>query len=381
MARHPEKTQTAALAHMQRAIQLARRGAGWVQSNPMVGSVFVDAAGQVLAESYHAHFGGAHAERRVLEKVMQHYPKSRIQHGTLYITLEPCGHSGKTPPCLDLIVQSGVRHVVIGSVDPNGLVNGKSIKRLRRAGVQVTVGVAKDDCDYLIRAFRKWVTTKQPFILAKVGMSLDGKITSSGAYHYITNQLALHRVHALRQELDIIMVGVNTIIHDNPRLNTRLPGVRRLHHPLKVILDSRLRTPPHSKALDRNTLVACLESAPRHRKLAIARTGAEIFVVPPNRSKGKMLFEQLNMSALLAELGARGYTSILLEGGSYVFTTFINLQAIDEFQVFLAPYLFGASKLPLTYALQYDVSFPDPIFEQVGNNMLMRGYAKYTKAR
>ncbi|MBI4408041.1 MAG: bifunctional diaminohydroxyphosphoribosylaminopyrimidine deaminase/5-amino-6-(5-phosphoribosylamino)uracil reductase RibD [Candidatus Kerfeldbacteria bacterium] len=381
MARHPKTTEASALAHMQRAIQLARRGAGWVQSNPMVGSVFVDAAGTVLAESYHAKFGGAHAERRVLERVMQHYPKNQIRRGTLYITLEPCGHSGKTPPCLDLILQSGVQHVVIGSVDPNGLVNGKSIRRLRRAGVKVEVGVAQVECDYLIRAFRKWVITKQPFILAKVGMSLDGKITSSGAYHYITNDLALRRVHELRQELDVIMVGVNTIINDNPRLNTRLPGVKHIHHPLKVILDSRLRTPPHSKALDSNTLVACLESAPRHRMQAIARTGAEIFVVPPNRLRGKMLFEQLNMMALLAELGARGYTSILLEGGSYVFTTFINLQAIDEFHVFLAPYLFGASKLPFTYALQYDVSFPHPTFEQVGNNMLMRGYAKYTKAR
>lgn len=381
MARDPNTTQTSALAHMQRAIQLARRGAGWVQSNPMVGSIFVDAAGKMLAESYHAKFGGAHAERRVLERVMQRYPKNQIRRGTLYITLEPCGHSGKTPPCLDLVLDSGVRHVVIGSVDPNGLVHGRSIKRLRRAGVQVEVGVAKEECDYLIRAFRKWVTTKQPFILAKVGMSLDGKITTGGAQKYITNQLALQRVHALRQEMDVIMVGVNTIINDNPRLNTRLPKVKRPHHPLKVILDSRLRTPPHSKALDGNTLVACLESAPRSRMQAIARTGAEILVVPPNRLRGKMLFEQLNMAVLLAELGARGCTSILLEGGSYVFTTFINLQAIDEFHIFLAPYLFGASKLPFTYALQYDVSFPKPIFEQVGSNMLMRGYAKYTKAR
>lgn len=359
---------------MRRAVQLARQGAGFVQSNPLVGSVLVGANGKILAESYHAKFGGPHAERRVLERVRH------SRGATLYVTLEPCNYTGKTPPCIDLVLRSGVKHVVIGSLDPNPLVHGQSVKRLRRAGIHVDLGVAGEECDYLIRAFRKWVITKQPYVLAKVGMSLDGKITSSGAYHYITNQLALQRVHELRQEFDIIMVGVNTIIHDNPRLNTRLPQ-RRIHHPVKVILDSRLRTPPHSKALDEHCIIVCLESAPYHRKKALAKTGAEILVVPPNRQRSKMLFEQLNLPVVLAELGARGHTSILLEGGSYVFTTFINQQAIDEFHIFLAPRLFGAARLPVTYALQYDVNFPQPIFEQLGNNMLMRGYATYHKAR
>ncbi|HBY73392.1 MAG TPA: bifunctional diaminohydroxyphosphoribosylaminopyrimidine deaminase/5-amino-6-(5-phosphoribosylamino)uracil reductase RibD, partial [Candidatus Kerfeldbacteria bacterium] len=282
--------------------------------------------------------------------------------------------------CLDLIIKSGVKKVVIGTLDPNPITHGKSVRALRRAPLTVEVGVAQADCDYLIRAFRKWITTQQPFVLAKVGMSVDGKITTAGAYHYITNELALRRVHELRQEFDILMVGVNTVIQDNPRLNTRL-AQKRLHHPVKVILDSRLRTPPHSKALDERAIIVCLESAAYHRKKALAKTGAEIITVPPNRQRGKMLFEQLNMSVVLAELGARGYTSILLEGGSYVFTTFINQLAVDEFYIFLAPYIFGAAKLPFTYALHYDVQFSQPVFEQLGNNILVRGYAIYHKTR
>ncbi|EKD78994.1 MAG: riboflavin biosynthesis protein RibD [uncultured bacterium] len=368
------KTAHTPLDFMQRAIQLARRGAGFVQSNPMVGSILVNRQGKIVAESYHARFGGPHAERRILERA------GRCLGGTLYVTLEPCGHTGKTPPCLDLILKSGVKKVVIGTLDPNPITHGKSVRALRRAGLTVDVGIAQADCDYLIRAFRKWITTQQPFVLAKVGMSLDGKITSAGAYHYITNQLALQRVHQLRQEMDIIMVGANTIIQDNPRLNTRLAQTR-LHHPIKVILDSRLRTPPHSKALDERSIVVCLDSAPYYRKQALAKTGAEILIVPPNRQRGKMLFEQLNLSVVLAELGARGYTSILVEGGSYVFTTFINQQAIDEFYIFLAPRLFGAARLPITYALQYDVNFSHPVFEQLGDNMLIRGYVSYHKTR
>lgn len=365
---------TAQVDYMQRAIALARNGAGFVQSNPMVGALLVDRAGRVVAESYHARFGGPHAERRIFERVR------RCAGGTLYVTLEPCQHTGKTPPCLDFILNSGVKRVVIGTPDPNPVNHGKSIRALRRAGITVDVGVAQAECDYLIRTFRKWITTQQPFVLAKVGMSVDGKITTSGAYHYITNELALRRVHELRQEFDMIMVGVNTIIQDNPRLNTRLPK-QRLHHPIKVILDSRLRTPPHSKALDERTIIVCLESATFQRKQALAKTGAEILTVPPNRHHGKLLFDQLNLSVVLAELGARGYTSILVEGGSYVFTTLINLQAIDEFYIFLAPCLFGAARLPITYALHYDVYFPKPVFEQLGNNMLMRGYATYRKTR
>lgn len=367
---------TPAEAYMLRAVELARKGAGFVRTNPMVGSVLVGAKGEILGESYHAQYGGPHAERRVLEAAMRRYSKAVLRRATLYVTLEPCCHTGKTGPCLDLVLKSGVQQVVIGVEDPNTLVKGKSIRALRKAGISVSVGVAAEQCNYLIRMFRKWITTHQPYVLAKVGMSLDGKITSGGKQQYITNEQSLERVHALRQEMDVIMVGVNTILHDNPRLNTRLER-KKVHHPVKVILDSRLRTPLHSKAIDEHTIIACLESAPIARKRALARTGAEILEIPPNRAHGKLLFEQLNTLALLAELGGRGYSSILLEGGSYMFTTFINTRTIDEFYIFMAPYLFGATSLPFTYALKHKVSLAKPTFEILGDNMLVRGDAQY----
>ncbi|MFA6475210.1 MAG: bifunctional diaminohydroxyphosphoribosylaminopyrimidine deaminase/5-amino-6-(5-phosphoribosylamino)uracil reductase RibD [Patescibacteria group bacterium] len=348
-------------AIMHRAIRLARKGAGFVQSNPLVGSVLVHQSGKILAESFHDHWGGPHAEQKLLKNIKP--PRS----ASLYVTLEPCCHTGKTPPCVDLIIASGIKHVVVGSIDPNPLMQGKSIRQLRRAGIKVEVGVAQTECDYLIRTFRKWITTNQPYVLGKVGMSLDAKITSGNQQRYITNQLALQRVHELRQEFSVIMVGVNTIIRDNPRLDTRL-AKKKLHHPVKVILDSRLRTPPHSAALDDHTIIVCADSATMTHKRALARTGAEILEFPSDQQHGELI---------LAELGRRGYSNVLLEGGSYVFTSFINLRAIDEFYLFMAPYLFGALRLPFTYALRHPVQLIDPVFEQLEDNILIRGYAQY----
>lgn len=383
MGTSAKKTELDQLNHsgwMQRAISLARRGAGFVESNPMVGSVLVK-NGVVLAEGYHAKFGGTHAERRALTLALKKHTPNDLKTATLYITLEPCSHTGKTPPCLDFVIKSGVKQVVIGSVDPNPIEQGRSIRALRKAGIKVDVGILKADCDYLIRTFAKYITTKQPYVLAKVGMSLDGKITTVAPQKYITNSVSLERVHELRQEFAAIMVGVNTIVHDNPRLDTRLKRAH-LHHPIKVILDSRLRTPVNSRALDDHTIIACLDSAPFNRKRALARTGAEIIEVPANTKPGKQLFDQMDSNALLILLGQRGISSVLVEGGSYLFTTFTNERAIDEYYIFLAPQLYGATHLPFTYALQYTVTLRQPICEvlQVAGedtNFLLRGYASY----
>jgi len=365
---------------MQRAITLARRGAGFVESNPMVGAVLVQ-NGKVLTESYHAKFGGPHAERRALTAALKKYRPQDLRTATLYITLEPCSRHGKTPPCLDLVLASGVKHVVIGSVDPNPTERGRSIRALRKAGIKVEIGIAQAECDYLIRTFAKYITTQRPYLLAKVGMSLDGKITTVAGQTYITNSASLQRVHELRQEFAAIMVGVNTIVHDNPRLDTRLSR-KQLHHPWKIILDSRLRTPANSRALDAHTIIACLDSASFQRKRALARTGAEIIAVPANTKPGKQLFDRMDVNALLDILGKRGISSILLEGGSYLFTTFTNERAIDEYYIFLAPQLYGATHLPFTYALQYTVTLHQPICETLpvageDTNFLLRGYATY----
>lgn len=362
---------------MQRAIQLARRGAGFVESNPMVGAVMVR-QGKIIGESYHAKFGGAHAERRLLQQVTKRYGPAALKTATLYCTLEPCNHQGKTPPCLDVVLSSGVGTVVIGTPDPNPRVCGQSIKRLKRVGRKVVVGVAETDCRYLIRTFAKFITIGRPYILAKVGMSADGKITPGTTRQYITNAASLARVHELRQEFSGIMVGVNTILHDDPRLDTRLSR-RQVHHPVKIILDSRLRTPPHSRALDEHTIIACLPQESDRRKRQLAKTGAEIIEIPPSNLSSKQLFDQMSITTLLEELGRRNISSVLLEGGSFLFTTFINRQAIDEFYIFIAPELYGATHLPFTYALKYTVTLTDPHFETLDDNLLLRGYASYAK--
>lgn len=370
---------THAITHapwMRRALILARRGAGFVNPNPMVGAVLVN-RGRLIASSYHARFGGPHAEQRLLKNLTVRCTPAQLRSATLYLTLEPCHRFGKTPPCVPLIITSGIRHVIIGSHDPNPNERGRSIRALRRRGITVNVGIERKQCDELIRTYAKWIQTQKPYVLAKVGMSLDGKITPKPAHYYITNPASLQRAHELRQECSCLMVGANTIIHDNPKLDTRLPG-RRLHHPIKIILDSRLRTPTTSRCLDERTIIACLPTASDHRKRQLLKTGASILEIPPSRVHGKLLFDHIDIETLLAELGQQGMSSILLEGGSFLFTTFINARAIDEFAIFIAAELYGATHLPFTYALKYSVTLKHPRMEQIDDNVFIRGYATYS---
>lgn len=376
---------------MQLAIAQARLGAGHVQTNPMVGAV-VAIGDTVITKSYHARFGGPHAERRAIAQAIKLCKPKQLKQATLYLTLEPCSKRGKTLPCLPLVIESGIGRIVIGTRDPNPMEQGNSIRALRRAKRQVVIGVEQTACDYLIRTFRKWITTKQPFVLAKVGMTLDSKLTRTQS-GYITNQAARQQVHELRQEFDAILVGVNTILHDNPLLSTRLDkshkGLsKQISHPIKIILDSRLRTPASSQALDEHTIIVCLEGAELRRKKALARTRAEILEIPPIVRRGQQLFEQMDTTVLLRELGRRQISSVLIEGGSFVFTTFINERAIDEFYLFMAPHLFGATSLPFTHALKYTVSLHPVITEVMpataqerkqgeDNNVLVHGFAYY----
>ncbi|MBI2416240.1 MAG: bifunctional diaminohydroxyphosphoribosylaminopyrimidine deaminase/5-amino-6-(5-phosphoribosylamino)uracil reductase RibD [Candidatus Kerfeldbacteria bacterium] len=361
---------------MRQAVQLARRGAGWVKTNPLVGAVLVY-RGQIIATGYHARFGGPHAERRAVQSALQRYPKRIVQHATLYVTLEPCTHDGKTPACTPWLIAQGIKEVIIGSRDPNPLEHGRSVRWLRRAGLQVTSGVAQTDCDYLIRCYQKWITTKMPFVLGKVGMSIDGKISAPKHQRYISNPAALYRVHQLRQEFDSLIVGVNTIVHDNPRLTTRL-SLHRLSHPIKIILDSYLRTPLSSQAIDEHTVMVCRETASRQRKTAFIKKGADILELPVDPTGGRLLTGYMDMQRLLQELGRRNITSVIIEGGANVFTTFINNQAIDEFYIFMAPAIYGATRLPFTYALDQVVQLTSVQVEQLDDNILVRGYAHYS---
>lgn len=363
---------------MLQAIALAKQGAGWVSPNPMVGAVIVY-RGKVIARGYHQRLGGPHAERRALQVAQRNYSAAVLRQSTLYLTLSPCWRTGKkTPPCTPEIIASGIKRVVVGSVDPHPQERLRGIRAMRNAGITVLVGVAQAETDYLIRTFRKWVTTGLPFVLAKVGMTIDGRIATLPGQYYITNELSLYRVHAMRQEFDAMIVGVNTILRDNPRLTTRLVKQRqRIHHPLKIIMDSHLRSPLHSAAIDDRTILICREDAATNRKAAFAKRGAEILEVPIDVSSDRLLTGYMDIDYVLRALGDRGITSVIVEGGANIFTTFINKQAIDEFYFFIAPQLYGGTRLPFAYALDHTVELQAVQFEPLGDNILIRGYAKY----
>lgn len=364
-------------AYLTQAIQLARRGAGWVQTNPMVGAVLVY-RGKVIATGYHAKFGGLHAERRLLNIAQKKYSKTILRQSTLYATLEPCSNEDKkTPPCLPLVLRSGIKQIVIGSTDPNPKESGRSIRQLKRHGIQVITGVAQVECDYLIRTFRKWITTQQPFVLAKTAVSLDGKITAPGpprqdetsclveaGKQYLSNPAALRRVHELRQEFSAIAVGANTIIQDNPRLTTRLSSRKKIHQPVKVIFDHHLTIPWGHPVLDDNTIIFCgpNTSIKMHRRL---------------QDRGVTVLAVTTIQQALAELAQRQLSSLLVEGGAGLLTSFMNQRAIDEFYFLYTPQIYGETQLAYCGKLVNSVTLSAPTTEILDDNILIRGYANY----
>lgn len=349
--------------YLTQAIRLAQRGAGFVHTNPMVGAVLVY-RGKVITTGYHSRFGGPHAERRLLETAQKKYSKTILSHSILYVTLEPCSNEHKkTLPCLPLVVQSGIKQIVIGSVDPNPKERGRSIRQLKRHGIQITVGVAQVECDYLIRTFRKWITTQQPFVLAKTAVSLDGKITAPDK-QYLSNSAALRRVHELRQEFSAIAVGANTIIQDHPRLTTRLPGRKKIHQPVKVIFDHHLTIPWGHPVLDDNTIIFCgpNTSIKIHRRL---------------QDRGVTVLAVTTIQQALAELAQRQLPSLLVEGGAGLLTSFMNQRAIDEFYFLYTPQIFGETQLAYCGKLANSVTLSAPTTEMLDDNILIRGYANY----
>ena len=313
---------------MRRALELARRGEGYTRPNPLVGAVVVK-DGEIIAEGYHAHYGGPHAEAVALERAGE-----AAQGADLYVNLEPCVHWGKTPPCADRIIAAGVRRVIIASRDPNPLVNGKGVEKLRAAGIQVIEGVLEDEAHELNEIFFHWITTKRPFVSLKLAMSLDGKIaTKTGDSRWITGPEARRRVHELRRRHAAVLVGVNTVLADDPELTVReVEGPQ----PLRVILDSRGRTPTTAKVLDRaaKTLIAATSSMPREAEERLREAGAEVARFPAAGGK-------VDLEALLRWLGERGVDSVLVEGGGEVAWSFVSRGLVRKFYLFYGPVVIG----------------------------------------
>ena len=316
--------------YMRLALRLAKKGAGRVSPNPMVGAVVVDPSGNVVSTGYHPKFGELHAERIALEKLEYN------AHGsTLYVNLEPCCHYGKTPPCTEAIIKSGIKRVVIGVLDPNPKVAGKGVEILKKHGIEVKVGVLEEECRWLNRGFFKWVAKGIPYVVLKWAQTIDGKIaTVTGDSKWISSEKALDYAHRLRAESDAVLVGKTTVFRDDPMLTVRrVKGIS----PTRVVLDSKLDLPIQRKIFDVPPKTVVFTVSDNCEKIeTLRRKGVEVITVSRDE-KGKV-----NLTDVLKKLGEMGITKLLVEGGALVHGTFIKKGLVDEFQIIISPKIFGS---------------------------------------
>ncbi len=318
--------------HMRRALELARRGLGLTSPNPVVGAVVVH-GGEIVGEGFHQRAGEPHAEVLALTAA-----GACSEGGTLYVSLEPCVHHGKTPPCVEAILRAGIRRVVVAVADPNPLVNGRGVQRLREAGVDVAMGVEEETATWLNQAFFKYTTIGLPFVTLKVAMTLDGKIAArDGSSRWITGEAARDAVHRMRSQADAILVGIGTLLIDDPRLTVRLdhPWPRE---PFRVVVDSRLRTPPDARIIragrpDR-VIVACLEGASPERARTLEARGVQLLSLPASNGR-------VDVKSLMTALGERQIVSVLAEGGSELNGSLFEAGLVDRVACFIAPLLIG----------------------------------------
>ena len=321
--------------YMRRAIQLAAEGEGKTRPNPLVGAVIVK-NGRIIGEGYHTKYGSLHAEREALADCTGHGSDPR--GADMYVTLEPCCHTGKQPPCTEAIIEAGVGSVIIGSSDPNPLVSGKGTEFLRQHGIRVETGFLKDECDSLNPIFFHYITTGMPYVALKYAMTADGRIaTVAGNSKWITCDAARNHVQKLRNRYASILVGINTVLTDNPMLNCRLPGGV---NPLRIVLDSSLRIPLECQlvqsAREIPLLVVCSDAS-EAKKEALEKLGAEVLSLPGADGRP-------DLKALVIELGKRGIDSLLIEGGSQVHYSALNAGIVNHIYSYVAPKIFGGQQ-------------------------------------
>ena len=358
---------------MLQAIELARRARGRTSPNPMVGAVVVR-DGRILAEGYHRRAGEPHAEAEALRKA-----GSSAQGATLYINLEPCCHWGRTPPCTRAIINAAIRQVHMAMLDPNPLVNGRGKAELEAAGIITHVGLCERRARRLNEAFIKYITTGRPFVTAKFAMSLDGKIaTHSGESRWITGSAARERAHTLRDTNDAIMVGVNTVLTDDPRLTTRLDKPD-IHHPLRVVVDTRGRIPLEAQMLTlgqpAETLVATTELMPEEKRRQLEERGAKVLILPLKEGR-------VDLAALMDALGSMEVVSLLVEGGGTLLGSLFSEGLMDKVLAFIAPKIIGGEGAPTPVEGEGVARITDALelesveVERVGSDILVSGYIR-----
>ncbi len=352
---------------MQRALELARKGYGKVAPNPMVGAVLVK-NGKIISEGYHQYFGGPHAEVNVLKNMT----KSQINDAILYVTLEPCCFQGKTPPCTNFLISKGIKDIVIAMRDPNQLVSGKGIKQLKKNGVNIRIGVLKEKAKNLNRVFIKNKTEDLPFVSIKFGLSLDGKIAPLHAksLDYITNHESLKEVHRMRTHADAVLTTSETIHKDDSHLGVRYVKGK---DPLRVVIDSKLRTAINSRVYrDNNVVVATtLKSAAKKRK-AFESQGIKILIYKGLR---------VPLRHLLKDLYKLGVYNIMVEAGAKLATSLLKEHLADELTLFYAPKILGQG-IPWVYDLgiksfKHALPLDNVEIQRFGNDIMVKGQIAY----
>ncbi len=317
--------------YMKQALRLARRGLGKTSPNPMVGALIVK-DGRIIGQGYHRHYGGKHAEINAIESA-----RENTGGATMYVTLEPCCHYGKTPPCVDAVIKSQIGKVVIGTLDPYSEMRGRSLEILKRHGIDTEVGVLEEECRALNEAYFKYMTTGVPLVTVKFAQTLDGRIaTSTGNSQWLSSPASRRFAHKLRSLNDAVMVGIGTVLMDNPQLTVRLARGR---NPTRIILDSRLRIPLDARVLMNQesapTIIATASSADSERLSALSQMGTGVLVTREDE-RG-----EVDLSHLLQILGQRSISSVLVEGGAETITSLLRLNLVDRLVVIVAPRIMG----------------------------------------
>ncbi len=360
--------------YMTLALEEATKGLGRTAPNPAVGAVVVK-HGEVVGRGYHHRAGTPHAEVHALADA-----GDRARGATLYVTLEPCNHTGRTPPCTEAVLRAGIAAVVIGMPDPNPRVAGGGAAYLRDRGVAVRMGVLEEQCRELNLPFLHHTATGRPWVIMKAGLSLDGRISfQRGQGGAVTGVEANHFVHQLRDRSDAILIGIETARIDNPSLTTRLEGVSTSRDPLRIVLDTRLSLSPEAHLLRQvssaDTWICCGEAADRQREVRLVDAGAKVVRLPLTNNG------RVDLAALLRFLGGEDILSVLVEGGARIHGAFWGQGLVDEVLLFYAPYLIGEQGTPLVLECQRSARDQEPLLErisvrQMGADLLYRALVR-----